>query len=56
MLGLGLYWAAAATLQVPFPSRLGDPDEYAQLAEHIISNVRSPITSCTSFRTVVSCD
>lgn len=24
--------------QVPFPSRLGDPDEYAQLAEHIIQN------------------
>ena len=24
--------------QVPFPSRLGDPDEYAQLAQHIISN------------------
>ncbi len=24
--------------QVPFPSRLGDPDEYAQLAEHIITN------------------
>ncbi|RLQ89588.1 SDR family NAD(P)-dependent oxidoreductase [Notoacmeibacter ruber] len=24
--------------QVPFPSRLGDPDEYAQLAEAIISN------------------
>jgi hypothetical protein len=24
--------------QVPFPSRLGDPDEYAQLAVHIISN------------------
>ena len=24
--------------QVPFPSRLGDPDEYAQLAQHIIEN------------------
>lgn len=24
--------------QVPFPQRLGDPDEYAQLAEHIIGN------------------
>lgn len=24
--------------QVPFPQRLGDPDEYAQLAEHIIVN------------------
>lgn len=24
--------------QVPFPQRLGDPDEYAQLAEHIITN------------------
>ncbi len=24
--------------QVPFPQRLGDPDEYAQLVEHIISN------------------
>jgi len=23
---------------VPFPSRLGDPDEYAQLAQHIIEN------------------
>ena len=24
--------------QVPFPSRLGDPDEYAALAQHIIEN------------------
>lgn len=24
--------------QVPHPSRLGDPDEYASLAEHIVSN------------------
>ena len=24
--------------QVPFPSRLGNPDEYAMLAEHIITN------------------
>ncbi len=24
--------------QVPFPQRLGDPDEYAQLVEHIIGN------------------
>ncbi|MBM4343449.1 MAG: SDR family NAD(P)-dependent oxidoreductase [Deltaproteobacteria bacterium] len=24
--------------QVPFPQRLGDPDEYAQLVEHIVSN------------------
>ena len=24
--------------QVPFPSRLGDPDEYAHLAQHIIEN------------------
>lgn len=24
--------------QVPFPSRLGDPDDYAHLAEHIINN------------------
>ncbi|MCA9981865.1 MAG: SDR family NAD(P)-dependent oxidoreductase, partial [Anaerolineales bacterium] len=24
--------------QVPFPSRLGDPDDYANLAEHIINN------------------
>jgi 3-hydroxyacyl-CoA dehydrogenase/3-hydroxy-2-methylbutyryl-CoA dehydrogenase len=24
--------------QVPFPSRLGDPDEYAQLAQHILEN------------------
>lgn len=23
---------------VPFPSRLGDPDEYAQLAQHIVTN------------------
>jgi 3-hydroxyacyl-CoA dehydrogenase/3-hydroxy-2-methylbutyryl-CoA dehydrogenase len=23
---------------VPFPSRLGNPDEFAQLVEHIISN------------------
>jgi NAD(P)-dependent dehydrogenase (short-subunit alcohol dehydrogenase family) len=25
--------------QVPFPSRLGDPDEFAALAQHIIENV-----------------
>jgi len=25
-------------MQVPFPSRLGLPDEYAQLAQHIIEN------------------
>lgn len=25
--------------QVPFPSRLGDPAEYAQLAQHIVENV-----------------
>jgi NAD(P)-dependent dehydrogenase (short-subunit alcohol dehydrogenase family) len=24
--------------QVPFPSRLGDPDEYAALAQHIFEN------------------
>jgi hypothetical protein len=24
--------------QVPHPSRLGDPDEYAALVEHIVSN------------------
>jgi hypothetical protein len=24
--------------QVPFPSRLGKPDEYAALAKHIIKN------------------
>lgn len=24
---------------VPFPSRLGDPDEYAKLAMHMIDNV-----------------
>lgn len=24
--------------QVPFPSRLGEPSEYAQLAQHIIEN------------------
>ena len=25
--------------QVPFPSRLGQPDEYAQLAQHIVENI-----------------
>jgi hypothetical protein len=35
--------AHSLMMQVPFPSRLGDPDEYAQLAEHIISNVRSSV-------------
>jgi NAD(P)-dependent dehydrogenase (short-subunit alcohol dehydrogenase family) len=25
--------------QVPFPSRLGRPDEYAALAQHIVENV-----------------
>ena len=24
--------------QVPFPSRLGDPDEFAALAQHIVEN------------------
>ena len=24
--------------QVPFPSRLGDPDEFAQLVRHIVEN------------------
>jgi NAD(P)-dependent dehydrogenase (short-subunit alcohol dehydrogenase family) len=24
--------------QVPFPSRLGDPDEYARLVQHIVEN------------------
>lgn len=37
----GLPEAARASLgaQVPFPSRLGRPDEYAALVEHILSNV-----------------
>jgi NAD(P)-dependent dehydrogenase (short-subunit alcohol dehydrogenase family) len=30
---------ASLGAQVPFPSRLGKPDEYAALAEHIFSNV-----------------
>jgi NAD(P)-dependent dehydrogenase (short-subunit alcohol dehydrogenase family) len=36
----GLPEAARQSLaqQVPFPSRLGDPDEYAALAQHIIEN------------------
>lgn len=36
----GLPEAAQQSLatQVPFPSRLGRPDEYAQLAQHIIEN------------------
>lgn len=36
----GLPEAARLSLgqQVPFPSRLGQPDEYAQLAQHIIEN------------------
>jgi len=29
---------ASLGAQVPFPSRLGRPDEYAMLVEHIISN------------------
>ena len=29
---------ASLGAQVPFPSRLGDPDEYAQLVRHIIEN------------------
>jgi NAD(P)-dependent dehydrogenase (short-subunit alcohol dehydrogenase family) len=24
--------------QIPFPSRLGDPDEFARLAQHIVEN------------------
>lgn len=37
----GLPEAARASLgaQVPFPSRLGRPDEYAALVEHILSNI-----------------
>ncbi len=37
----GLPEAAQASLaqQVPFPSRLGDPDEYAALAQHMVENV-----------------
>ncbi len=36
----GLPEAARASLgeQVPFPSRLGRPDEYAALARHIVEN------------------
>lgn len=36
----GLPEAAQKSLaqQVPFPSRLGDPDEYASLAQHVIEN------------------
>ena len=36
----GLPEAAQASLgqQVPFPSRLGDPDEYGALAQHIVEN------------------
>ena len=36
----GLPEAARASLgqQVPFPSRLGQPDEYAQLVEAIVTN------------------
>jgi NAD(P)-dependent dehydrogenase (short-subunit alcohol dehydrogenase family) len=36
----GLPEKARASLgqQVPFPSRLGDPDEYAHLAQHIVEN------------------
>jgi hypothetical protein len=33
--------------QVPFPSRLGDPAEYAQLAEAI---VRNPMLNGTTIR------
>ncbi len=29
---------ASLGAQVPFPSRLGDPDEYAQLVRHIVEN------------------
>ncbi len=29
---------ASLAAQIPFPSRMGDPDEYAQLAEHIVTN------------------
>jgi NAD(P)-dependent dehydrogenase (short-subunit alcohol dehydrogenase family) len=29
---------AALGAQVPFPSRLGSPDEYAALAQHIVEN------------------
>ena len=39
--GTGLAAAGAGLLparQVPFPSRLGQPDEYAALAQHIVEN------------------
>lgn len=29
---------ASLAAQIPFPSRMGHPDEYAQLAEHIVTN------------------
>jgi NAD(P)-dependent dehydrogenase (short-subunit alcohol dehydrogenase family) len=36
--GLPAEVQASLGKQVPFPSRLGRPDEYAQLAEHIVAN------------------
>ena len=29
---------AGSPRRVPFPKRLGEPDEYAELAQHIIEN------------------
>jgi NAD(P)-dependent dehydrogenase (short-subunit alcohol dehydrogenase family) len=37
--GLPAEVQASLGKQVPFPSRLGRPDEYAQLAAHIVANV-----------------
>ena len=38
MMGLSAEAQKSLGAQVPFPSRLGDPKEYAQLASHIVAN------------------
>ncbi|MCE0504199.1 SDR family oxidoreductase [Roseivivax sp. GX 12232] len=38
MQGLPEETTAAITANIPFPARLGDPGEYAHLAEHIVRN------------------
>ena len=38
MMGLSAEAQKSLGAQVPFPSRLGDPKEYAQLAMHIVEN------------------
>lgn len=47
MEGLPEEVSAKITANIPFPSRLGEPDEFSRLAEHIVSN---PFLNGTTIR------